>query len=108
MHGVGMQDFGVPDADGAEVAAAVLGYLASHPQAADTLRGITAWWLPRQRYQVEHERIERVLEHLVESGALRHEQLPDGALLYALPGSPAASDTSAPAPPPMTDGVAAH
>jgi hypothetical protein len=103
-----MQGFGVADADGAEVAAAVLGYLASHPHAADTLHGITAWWLPRQRYEVECERIERVLEHLVESGALRHEQLPDGALLYALPGSPAASETSAPAPPPKTDGATAR
>lgn len=89
-----MPGFGAADSDNAEVAAAVLGYLAGHPDAADTLRGITAWWLPRQRYQIERERIERVLEHLVETGALRHECLPDGALLYALPGPPATSPAS--------------
>lgn len=105
MHGVGTRDFGVPDADGAEVATAVLGYLASHPHAADTLRGITAWWLPRQRYQVERERIERVLEQLVAGGALRHERLPDGALLYALPAAPPAPPGP---PPPKTDGAAAR
>ena len=67
-----------------EVEKSVLGYLHRHPNAADTLEGIVSWWLPQQRYETEHERIRRVLEHLVQGGELRSYQLPDGAVLYAL------------------------
>lgn len=67
-----------------EVEHSVLGYLHCHPNAADTLEGIVSWWLPQQRYENERERIKRVLEHLVQGGALTSYQLPDGAVLYAL------------------------
>lgn len=73
-----------------EVETAVLAYLQKHPEAADTLDGIVSWWLPQQRYETDRERIERVLSELVTHGKLRCEQLPGGAVLYALnrPGSP--------------------
>ncbi|RUL78939.1 hypothetical protein [Dyella choica] len=67
-----------------EVEQSVLGYLHGHPHAADTLEGIVSWWLPQQRYEIEHERIKRVLEHLVQGGELCSYRLPDGAVLYAL------------------------
>lgn len=67
-----------------EVERSVLGYLRCHPNAADTLDGIVSWWLPQQRYEMEHERIKRVLQQLVQGGELRSYPLPDGTLLYAL------------------------
>ena len=73
-----------------EVETTVLAYLQKHPEAADTLDGIVSWWLPQQRYEIDRERIERVLSELVTSGKLRCEHLPGGAVLYALnrSGSP--------------------
>jgi len=67
-----------------EIERSVLAYLHSHPQAADTLRGIVNWWLPRQRYESGCLRIEHVLDRLVAEGLLHCDELPDGEVLYAL------------------------
>jgi hypothetical protein len=69
---------------GMEIERSVLAYLHSHPQAADTLRGIVNWWLPRQRYESGCLRIEHVLDRLVTEGLLHCDELPDGEVLYAL------------------------
>ncbi|QNH14590.1 MULTISPECIES: hypothetical protein [unclassified Xanthomonas] len=77
-----------PDSDPAyadgEITATLLSYLQNHPQAADTLQGIVAWWLPQQRYIAASARIEAVLHRLVDTGALHRHALPDGAVLYSL------------------------
>jgi hypothetical protein len=67
-----------------EIKHAVISYLANHQQAADTLDGIVAWWLPLQRYETARARVEAVLNELVVSGILRRDRLPDGAALYSL------------------------
>jgi hypothetical protein len=67
-----------------EIERSVLAYLHCHPQAADTLRGIVNWWLPRQRYESGCLRIEHVLDRLVTEGLLHCDELPDGEVLYAL------------------------
>jgi hypothetical protein len=68
----------------AEIERSVLAYLDRHPQAADTLRGIVNWWLPRQRYELGCRRIGHVLDRLVAEGTLHRDELPDGEVLYAL------------------------
>ena len=76
------------DAAGArndEVERSVLAYLDGHPQAADTLQGIVKWWLPRQRYESERQRIEQALGALVTQGKLHCSALPGGDVLYARP-----------------------
>lgn len=65
------------------VAAELLSYLSNHPMAADTLEGITSWWLPRQRYEMERRRIEQALEELVEQGLVTKNRLVDGTTLYS-------------------------
>ncbi|UXI66456.1 hypothetical protein [Tahibacter amnicola] len=67
-----------------EVADAIVSYVVSHPQAADTLDGIVDWWLPQQRYETERGRIKRTLDRLVSCGVLSCRTLADGATLYAL------------------------
>lgn len=67
-----------------EIERSVLAYLQSHPQAADTLRGIVNWWLPRQRYESDCLRIEHALKALVARGELCRAPLPGGEVLYAL------------------------
>lgn len=70
--------------DEREVERAVLAYLGRHPGAADTLDGITGWWLPRQRFVTAHDRVEAVLSRLVDVGVLELRRLPSGRALYAL------------------------
>jgi hypothetical protein len=70
--------------DWREVECAVLAYLAQHPDAADTLDGIVSWWLPKQRYETERQRIEKALNLMVERGQLCCDRLPGGTALYAL------------------------
>lgn len=60
----------------AELEAAVLGYLAEHPHAADTVEGIASWWLMRQRVRDEVRALARVLRRLVDGGVL--EQIGTG------------------------------
>ncbi len=53
-----------------EVAAAILGYLAEHPRAMDSLAGIAEWWLMRQRIRVNVTMLAQVLRRLTERGVL--------------------------------------
>lgn len=52
------------------VAAAILDYLAEHPQAMDTLEGIAEWWLARQRVRIEVRAVASALQQLTEQGLL--------------------------------------
>jgi hypothetical protein len=68
-----------------ELAEAIVGYLAEHPRAMDTLQGIAEWWIPHQRVRVDVETIERVLRNLTEKGLLERLQTLESCL-YRLKG----------------------
>lgn len=53
-----------------DMAAAILGYLAEHPRAMDTLEGIAEWWLMRQQVRIDIITLRRVLRRLTNSGVL--------------------------------------
>jgi len=53
-----------------EVDRAVLAYLEAHPSAADTLEGITAWWLEQRRIRYGVEIVSGALERLISNGAV--------------------------------------
>ena len=53
-----------------EVDRAVLAYLEAHPSAADTLEGITAWWLEQRRIRYGVEIVSGALERLISGGAV--------------------------------------
>jgi hypothetical protein len=53
-----------------ELTQAILGYLAEHPGAMDTLEGIAGWWLLRQQVRTEVLRVAHVLDRLTSSGVL--------------------------------------
>jgi len=59
-----------------ELADIVLGYLAEHPDASDTLEGIAEWWIMRQRTRVEVTTLVKVLRYLAESSLL--EKIEEG------------------------------
>lgn len=66
------------------VAQALLRYLQSHPDAADTLEGVVKWWLPRQRYLDARERVEAALELLVQREMVEKLSGPSG-VVYRCP-----------------------
>ena len=43
-------------------------YFFNHPNAADTLDGITRWWLTRQRYEEATTLVKKALESLIARG----------------------------------------
>ena len=55
-------------------------YLAAHPRAADSLEGITRWWLMRQRIHYELSLVEAALRHLCRKGVVASSPLGDDAL----------------------------
>jgi len=57
-------------------------YLASHPDAADSIDGIVKWWLPQQRYVNAHGKIVKALEYLIAQGVVKKINIP-GSVLYS-------------------------
>jgi hypothetical protein len=53
-----------------ELCDAIVGYLTRHPEAADTVDGIAAWWVPMQRIEAQVAQVTRAVETLVERGVL--------------------------------------
>jgi Fe2+ or Zn2+ uptake regulation protein len=53
----------------AELANAVMGYLAQHPHAMDTVEGIAEWWVT-PKTKVDLEVMRKVLDALTERGLL--------------------------------------
>lgn len=60
----------------------ILKYLAAHPRAADTVEGIANWWLPRQRYEADIQKIQQALDELAERRLVAKTTLADGTILY--------------------------
>ncbi len=60
----------------------ILKYLRAHPRAADTVEGIANWWLPRQRYEEDIQKVEQALDELSERGLVAKTTLADGTILY--------------------------
>lgn len=65
------------------VAAEILDYLRSHPEAADTLEGIVEWWLMRTRYMRGLERVEEALALLISEGLVRVRENGDFGRIYS-------------------------
>jgi hypothetical protein len=60
----------------------ILSYLASHPEAQDTLEGIAEWWLLKQRVVEVVGNLETVLYDLVSKEFVLVSKLADGRLCY--------------------------
>ncbi len=69
--------------DVAELASEITRYLQNHYCVADTLEGISQWWILRQRLQEERSRVEQAMEYLCTQGIVETHRLPDGAILYS-------------------------
>lgn len=62
---------------------AILRYLQSNPDAADSLEGVMNWWLPKLGYeQVSTESVRQTLERLIAAAVVEKMPLVDGTVLY--------------------------
>ncbi|MGA1841585.1 MAG: hypothetical protein ACMUIU_13260 [bacterium] len=53
-----------------EISKKILDYLKKHPNAGDTLEGITMWWLEFERIDRSVEEIAKILENMAEKGEI--------------------------------------
>ncbi|HZF20340.1 MAG TPA: hypothetical protein VE008_11610 [Burkholderiales bacterium] len=58
-------------------------YLSKHPDAADTVDGISRWWLARVRVEEATANVRQALDVLVERGVVVERRLPDGRVVYS-------------------------
>jgi len=58
-------------------------YLMEHPNAVDSLEGITKWWLTRQRYEEAITKVKKSLDKLVADGDISKRFIADGKIVYA-------------------------
>ena len=59
---------------------------------ADTLEGISQWWLLRQRLYEEQQRVEKAIRYLCQQGLVEERLQADGKTIYISRSSPQ-SDT---------------
>jgi hypothetical protein len=64
----------------AELAQAVMLYLAEHPHAMDSAHGIAEWWVMRDQVQVDLEALGRVLGQLMDKGLIEKVDSANGPL----------------------------
>jgi DNA-binding PadR family transcriptional regulator len=62
----------------------ILSYLATHPEAKDTVEGIRHWWLPGGNARVTAGDIGSALDALVDKGWMNASSLGQGARVYSL------------------------
>lgn len=65
-----------------ELADTILRYVATRPNACDTLDGVCQWWIPRQRYFDTRKEVLAALELLTARGELCSRAGADGHVLY--------------------------
>jgi len=71
-----------------ELANTILRYVATRPNACDTLDGVCQWWIPRQRYFDTRNDVLAALELLTARGELCSRADADGQVLYRAPRPP--------------------
>lgn len=69
---------------GRPIADEILAYLLKHPEAQDTLEGITEWWLLEQQIRYAVTEVDGALDNLVADDLLVTRQCADGRIYYGL------------------------
>lgn len=67
-----------------KIAAEIVHYLMIHDKAADTLEGVTQWWIARQRIEESQQEVRKALELLCRQGVVKTVPIAGGKLLYSL------------------------
>lgn len=65
-----------------DLAAVILRYISTRPDAGDTLEGVRDWWLARQRYEDSYSDVAAALRLLIERGQAEAVPSADGHVIY--------------------------
>ena len=65
-----------------KIAEQIESYLLRHPNATDTLEGITKWWLTRQRFEEATTLVQKALDDLISRGSIAQSTSADKQCLY--------------------------
>ena len=60
-------------------------YFALHPNATDTVVGISKWWVTNKKYSGTLQSVQDALDYLVDSDSVQIVRLNDGTVQYSLP-----------------------
>ena len=71
------------DSDVKQIAECIVSYLNSHPNAADTVEGITEWWLLRQQIEVSSALVQQALDCLVSKSVVKFNVNLSGNKVYS-------------------------
>ena len=81
------QDIGMGTSEPTEaivkVASEITSYLDKHPQASDTLEGVTTWWLMKQRYESSREIVEAALNYLMDIDVVKSFESNEKQIYYS-------------------------
>lgn len=66
------------------LAAEILHYLQSHPNATDTVEGVAKWWIWQQRISTIVEQVQLALDYLVRSECVVCRRVAGGHTVYSL------------------------
>jgi Fe2+ or Zn2+ uptake regulation protein len=75
-------EFGIPEK--ADIAYAILDYLAAHPEAQDTFEGILQWWLLEQKIKYQKTMVKKTLEELVKAGFIIERRIENSLNSYRI------------------------
>jgi hypothetical protein len=67
-----------------DISQEILEYLGKHPDASDTLAGITEWWLLNQRISYEMKRVKEAISKLITHGWIIEIKGKDRTIRYRL------------------------
>ena len=76
-----MADEAQPDVE--ELVSRLQAYLDAHPKAADTLEGISRWWLGASATRISPDDVLQALQELQRRGVIEVHTVPGGAKVYA-------------------------
>jgi len=71
------------DSDVQRIANEIENYLKDHPNAADTIEGITKWWLPGQGIEVSSLIVQQALNYLGSKSVVKTNANPCGNKVYS-------------------------
>lgn len=60
-------------------------YLAANPAAAESLDGITSWWVAARRWLIARDTVAEALDRLVAQGSVEAVEAVDGRRIYRRP-----------------------
>jgi len=73
-----------PPVEKAEIIRRIMGYMAEHPEAQDTLDGILHWWLLEREIKFQIEKVKEALSELVQRGLILEYKSEDSRIHYRM------------------------